>query len=66
MPSFYAAFEDRGLKFLCRGKGQWEATGWFDLALHFAQYAASMSLKPTRLCEGRRVYSFHEPRRVSI
>jgi hypothetical protein len=27
-----AAFEDRGLKFLCRGNGQWEATGRFDPA----------------------------------
>jgi hypothetical protein len=39
-PNFYEAFEDRGLKFLCQGKGQWEATGRFDPALHFAQDAA--------------------------
>jgi hypothetical protein len=39
-PSFYAAFEDRGLKFVCKGKGQWEATGQFDPALRFAQSAA--------------------------
>jgi hypothetical protein len=39
-PSFYAALEDRGLKFLCRGNGQWEATGRFDPALRFAQEAA--------------------------
>ena len=38
-PSFYAAFEDRGLKFLCKGKGQWEATGRFDpTAPRFVQY----------------------------
>jgi len=39
-PSFYAAFEDRGgLKFLCRGNGQWEAIGQFDpTAPHFVQY----------------------------
>jgi hypothetical protein len=37
-PSTYAAFEDRGLKFLCRGKGQWEATGRFEPRLRFAQY----------------------------
>jgi hypothetical protein len=29
-PTSHAAFEDRGLKFLCRGNGQWEATGRFD------------------------------------
>ena len=39
-PSFYAALEDRGLKFLCRGNGKWEATGRFDPALRFAQDAA--------------------------
>jgi hypothetical protein len=39
-PSFYAAFEDRGLKFLCRGNGQWVATGQFDPSQRFAQYAA--------------------------
>jgi hypothetical protein len=33
----YAAFDDSGLKFFCRGKGQWEATGRFDPALRFAQ-----------------------------
>jgi hypothetical protein len=38
-PSTYAAFEDRGLKFLCKGKGQWEATGRFEPGLRFAQYA---------------------------
>jgi hypothetical protein len=41
-PSFYAAFEDQGLEFLCRGNGQWEATGRFDPALRFAQYAAPL------------------------
>lgn len=41
-PSFYAAFEDRGLRFLCKGKGQWEATGRFDPALGFAQYVAPL------------------------
>jgi hypothetical protein len=39
-PSFYVAFEDRGLKFLCKGNGRWEATGHFDPALRFAQYRA--------------------------
>lgn len=37
-PISYAAFEDRGLKFLCRGNGQWEATGRFDPTLRFLQY----------------------------
>jgi len=32
-PISHAAFEDRGLKFLCRGNGQWEATGRFDPAV---------------------------------
>jgi hypothetical protein len=41
-PTSYAAFEDRGLKFLCRGNGQWEAAGRFDAALRFAQYAAPL------------------------
>jgi hypothetical protein len=41
-PSFYAAFEDRGLKFLCKGNGRWEATGQFDPALRFAQYRAPL------------------------
>ena len=39
-PSFYSAFEDRGLKFLCKGNGRWEATGQFDPALRFVQYRA--------------------------
>ena len=39
-PNTYAAFEDRGLKFLCRGNGQWEAIGRFDPALRFTQYLA--------------------------
>jgi hypothetical protein len=39
-PSFYAAFEDRGVKFVCKGKGQWEATGQFEPTLRFAQSAA--------------------------
>jgi len=38
-PISRAAFEDRGLKFLCRGNGQWEATGQFDpTAPRFVQY----------------------------
>jgi hypothetical protein len=37
-PSFYAALEDRGLKFVCKGKGRWEATGRFDPAQRFVQY----------------------------
>jgi hypothetical protein len=38
-PISHAAFEDRGLKFLCRGRGQWEATGRFDPTLpRFVQY----------------------------
>jgi hypothetical protein len=38
-PISHAAFEDRGLKFLCRGNGQWEATGRFDpTAPRFVQY----------------------------
>ncbi|MHB8380721.1 MAG: hypothetical protein ACYDC3_00065 [Candidatus Binataceae bacterium] len=37
-PISYAAFEDRGLKFLCKGTGQWEATGLFDPKLRFVQY----------------------------
>ena len=37
-PISYAAFEDRGLKFVCKGNGQWEATGLFDPALRFTQY----------------------------
>lgn len=41
-PSFYAAFEDRGLKFLCEGNGRWEAAGRFDPALHLPQYAAPL------------------------
>jgi hypothetical protein len=39
-PSFYAAFEDRGLKFSCGGNGQWEATGRFDPSLRLARYPA--------------------------
>jgi hypothetical protein len=41
-PSFYSAFEDRGLKFLCKGNGRWEATGQFDPALRFVQYRAPL------------------------
>lgn len=38
-PISHAAFEDRGLKLLCRGNGQWEATGRFDPTLpRFVQY----------------------------
>ncbi len=37
-PIFGAAFEDRGLKFSCKGDGQWEARGRFDPALRFLQY----------------------------
>ena len=38
-PISHAAFEDRGLKFLCRAKGQWAATGRFDpTAPRFVQY----------------------------
>lgn len=37
-PTSYAAFQDRGLKFVCKGNGQWEATGLFDPALRFTQY----------------------------
>lgn len=36
-----AAFEDRGLKFLCKGNGQWAVTGRFDPKLHFVQDVAS-------------------------
>lgn len=36
-----AAFEDRGLKFLCKGNGQWAATGRFDPKLHLFQYVSS-------------------------
>ncbi|MGH7780540.1 MAG: hypothetical protein ACREQR_11995 [Candidatus Binataceae bacterium] len=41
-PISYAAFKDRGLKFLCKGKGQWEATGQFDPKLRFVQYVPSV------------------------
>jgi len=38
-PISHAAFEDRGLKFLCKGNGQWEALGRFDpTAPRFVQY----------------------------
>ncbi len=37
-PISNAAFEDRGLKFLCKGNGQWEATGEFDPKIGFVQY----------------------------
>jgi hypothetical protein len=38
-PISHAAFEDRGLKFLCSGDGQWEATGRFDPKVpRFVQY----------------------------
>jgi hypothetical protein len=36
---FWAAFEDRGLKFRCTGSNQWEATGEFTPSLPFRQYA---------------------------
>lgn len=36
-----AAFEDRGLKFLCKGNGQWAVTGRFGPKLHFVQYVPS-------------------------
>lgn len=39
-PSFYAAFEDRGLKFSCTGNGRWEATGRFDPSLRLVRYVA--------------------------
>jgi hypothetical protein len=40
-PITYAAFEDRGLTFSCKGKGQWEATGRFDpTAPRSVQYEA--------------------------
>jgi hypothetical protein len=52
-PISHAAFEDRGLKFLCRGNGQWEATGRFDpAASRFRTIrSASMSLNVTSLGE---------------
>jgi hypothetical protein len=34
----HAAFEDRGLRFVCKGKGKWQATGHFDPKLTFTQY----------------------------
>lgn len=41
LPISNAAFEDRGLKFLCKKNGQWAATGRFDPKLHFVQYVPS-------------------------
>jgi hypothetical protein len=35
---FWAAFEDRGLKFRCSGQNQWEASGEFTPTLTFKQY----------------------------
>ena len=37
-PISNAAFEDRGLKFLCKGNGQWQAIGRFDPSKRFVQY----------------------------
>ena len=37
-PISNAAFEGRGLKFVCKGNSQWEATGEFDPSLLFLQY----------------------------
>jgi hypothetical protein len=37
-PISSSAFEDRGVKFSCLGKGRWDAIGRFDPSLRFLQY----------------------------